>query len=237
MAVHGVELVALEWFQGPGRGILRVTIDHPGGDPRVRDPARSVSLDEVTAVTRDVSAAMDALDLVPGPYTLEVGSPGTERPVQKREDFDRFAGLTARLEVREPNGGKKTIQGILRGTVEQPTRGFAVRIEVGGQIQEVAAERIVRARLREIKPSAGLPSAKNPSRRRERWRAGRNTPGMDAEHPAARAAPEDFTPEHEGRSRQAISAPTTHGGDDHKATHSQFGERHDRGGSTPAAKR
>lgn len=169
LEVHGVELVALDWLQGPGHGILRLTVDNPGGDPRIQDPSTSISLIQVTGVTRDVSTAMDALDLIEGAYTLEVGSPGTERPLQKRSDYDRFAGLKARIEAREERGvGKGSFTGVLRGTVEQPGGSFAIRIDAGGREHTVPIARVLRAKLLEIKVAPKAKPGKGPSKRAER---------------------------------------------------------------------
>jgi ribosome maturation factor RimP len=188
LRVHGVELVALEWLQGPGHGILRVVIDNPGGDPRDQDPEKSVSLDRVTDVTRDVSTAMDALDLIEGSYTLEIGSPGPERPVQKRADYDRFAGLALRLEARGAQGGKVNFRGTLRGTVDQPNGVFAVRVEVGAKVHEIPSDRILRARLQEITQAPKPKPGKGSSRRQERIAAREQARAINAAHLAAKAA-------------------------------------------------
>jgi ribosome maturation factor RimP len=190
LEVHGVELVACEWFQGPGHGILRITVDQPGGDPRLQDPARSVTLEQVTNITRDVSSALDALDLIPVSYTLEVGSPGPERPLQKRADFDRFAGLSARIDARDPaTGARSTFNGVLRGTVDLPEGRFAARIEVAGKTYEVPVERIARAKLHEIKAPSRPKPGKGPSRRQERLAAREKAREINAAHRAARAVP------------------------------------------------
>jgi len=128
IAVHGVELVALEWLGGPGHGILRITVDLPNSDPRNVSPNVGISLSTVTDITRDVSSALDTLDLIDMPYTLEIGSPGPERPVQKRVDFERFAGLLVKMEARKSSGGKGrvSIQGTLRGVKVAPTQDKSV---------------------------------------------------------------------------------------------------------------
>lgn len=182
LSVHGVELVALEWFQGPGHGILRVTIDRPGGDPREQDPAKSVGLDEVTGVTRDVSTAMDALDLIEGAYTLEIGSPGTERPLQKRADYERFAGLRARIETRSGEG-RSNFSGALRGVRDLPDGEFAVKIEVAPTVErEIPAHTIVRAKLHEIAPPRKDKPGKGSSRRQERLAAREKARAINAAH-------------------------------------------------------
>jgi ribosome maturation factor RimP len=194
LSAHGVELVALQWLQGPGHGILRVTIDNPGGDPRQQEPEMSVSLAQITQVSRDVSTALDALDLVEGPYTLEVGSPGTERPVQRRADFERFLGLSARIEARTL-GHKTAVTGVIRGTVDH-SEGFAVRLEVAGQVRNVVFGRDARARLLEMNPPNVARPGKVPTRRQQRLAERERARAINAAHLAdkrARAAAEAVT--------------------------------------------
>lgn len=163
--VHGVELVALEWLQGPGRGVLRVYIDRPNGDPRVVDPARGITADVCVAVSRDVGAALDADEsLVTGAYDLEVSSPGFERPVQKREDFERFAGLEIHVKLRERVGSRGAFDGVLRGTADAP-EGYIVKVETGGQVWELPSKKITRAKLAEIKAPKPTKPGKGPSKR------------------------------------------------------------------------
>lgn len=87
----GCELVAVELLGGPaGRGrILRVSIDKVGG----------VGIDECTRVSRALSPALDAEDLIPGAYDLEVSTPGQERPLQREKDFAYFAGCDVRIKL------------------------------------------------------------------------------------------------------------------------------------------
>lgn len=193
LEVHGVELVALEWHQGPGHGILRIFIDRPGGDPRVQDPDKSIGLEEITNVTRDVSTAMDALDLIENSYTLEIGSPGLQRPVQKREDFDRFAGLGARMETRGDGREKHQLNGTLRGTVTLANDQYAVRLEVAGKIHEIPRDKINRAKLHEIVPPKREKPGKGPSRRQERLAEREKARAINAAHQAAKSAAENKT--------------------------------------------
>lgn len=168
---QGAELVALEWMQGPGRGLLRVTIDVPGGDPRLpRDPARpGATADLCAGVSRKVSASLDEEDFTEMAYDLEVSSPGLERPVQKREDFDRFAGLVARVRVKPPRDGRATFEGTLRGTEDDPSAagGYVVKLETREGEVSLPIGSVTRANLAEIPaPTAKKsPRAHAPSRR------------------------------------------------------------------------
>ncbi len=66
--------------------LLRILVDRPGG----------VDLDLLAQVTRELSSALDAADPLPGRYTLEVSSPGLERPLRRPEHFDAAIGATIR---------------------------------------------------------------------------------------------------------------------------------------------
>ncbi len=164
VAAHGVELVALEWLQGPGRGVLRVYIDRPGADPRTAAERRAegMTADHCAAVSRDLSARLDALDPFEVPYDLEVSSPGFERPVQQRADFDRFAGLALKFKTRTPVAGRGSFEGTLAGTLDRPDGGFAVRVLVDGREATFEARDISRARLAEIKAPKPVKPGKGP---------------------------------------------------------------------------
>lgn len=167
---HGVELVALEWLQGPGRGVLRIYIDRPGADPRTPPEERGsgATADICARLSRDVGAVLDKLDedAFPMPYDLEVSSPGFERPVQKREDFDRFKGLAAVIKARRPVGGRGTFEGVLDGTRDLADGGFSVALTVDAAPVEILASNIARANLAEIKAPKPAKPGKGPRKNR-----------------------------------------------------------------------
>jgi len=100
---RGLELVDVE-FQAHGkRSVLRLYIDRPGG----------VSLDDLAAVSREVSDVLDAHDAVPGMYTLECSSPGINRRLRKPEDFARFCGKLVRVRTSTPIAGSRNFAGLL----------------------------------------------------------------------------------------------------------------------------
>ena len=167
---HGVELVALEWLQGPGRGVLRLYIDRPGGDPRtaLAEQGSGATADVCARLSRDVSAVLDKLDedAFPMPYDLEVSSPGFERPVQKRADFERFKGLVAHVKARRAIGGKGTLEGVLDGTRDAADGGFAVVLLIDSKPLEINASNIARAYLAEIKAPKPAKPGKGPRKNR-----------------------------------------------------------------------
>ncbi|MDX1608684.1 MAG: ribosome maturation factor RimP [Halofilum sp. (in: g-proteobacteria)] len=99
----GYELVGVEYGGGPGNGRLRVYIDTAGG----------VTLDDCEAVSRDLSAALDVDDPIPEAYVLEVSSPGINRPLFGRADFERFCGERVSVRLDQPLQGRRKFKGLL----------------------------------------------------------------------------------------------------------------------------
>lgn len=127
----GYDLVAVEWT-GARRGpLLRLSIDAPGG----------VDADDCAKVSESVSPLLDASDPIPSSYTLEVSSPGIERPVQRREDFTRFAGYRIKIRLFE-GPPRRRYAGVLG-----PLDGDDVVVTVDGVEHRVALEDIERANL------------------------------------------------------------------------------------------
>lgn len=102
----------------------------------------TLTLDDCAAVSRAVSALLDVEDLVPGAYTLEVSSPGIDRPLVRLNDFDRFAGFEAKVELARPLDGRRRFRGRLRGT-----DGELVRLESSDGAVAVPYADIHRAKL------------------------------------------------------------------------------------------
>ena len=101
----GFELVDTE-FAGTGRqAVLRIYIDSPEG----------VTVDDCAAVSHQVSAILDVEDPIPGHYMLEVSSPGLDRPLVKREDFQRFAGEIVKIRTSRAVLGRRNFTGRLAG--------------------------------------------------------------------------------------------------------------------------
>jgi ribosome maturation factor RimP len=92
--------------------IVRVFIDRPG--PAAR-PEESVSIEDCEQVNREISTILDVEDPLPFAYTLEVSSPGLDRPLRGADDYRRFSGRLAKLVVSEPVDRQKAFEGRLRG--------------------------------------------------------------------------------------------------------------------------
>ncbi len=106
-----------------------------------RDEA-AMTVDDCALISRSISALLDVADPIAGAYTLEVSSPGIDRPLVRPEDYDRFAGFAVRIELSAPQDGRKRFRGRLLGRVDDHVRLAA---ETGEVRLPLAA--IVRAKL------------------------------------------------------------------------------------------
>jgi ribosome maturation factor RimP len=106
-----------------------------------RDEA-AMSVADCAEISRSISALLDVADPIAGAYMLEVSSPGIDRPLVRPEDYDRFAGFEAKIELAQPLSGRKRFRGRLLGRA-----GDAVRLigEAGEVSLPFAA--ITRAKL------------------------------------------------------------------------------------------
>ncbi|MCB1883830.1 MAG: ribosome maturation factor RimP [Geminicoccaceae bacterium] len=93
-----------------------------------RDAGASMTVDDCARISRAVSAVLDVADPIAGHYLLEVSSPGIDRPLVRPEDFRRFSGFEARLELDEPVEGQRRFRGRLLG-VEEGEGGGAVLLD------------------------------------------------------------------------------------------------------------
>jgi ribosome maturation factor RimP len=123
-----------------GGHVVRVFIDRPGP---AATPEESVSIEDCEQVNREISTILDVEDPLPFAYTLEVSSPGLDRPLRGIEDYRRFAGRLAKVVVSEPVDKQKAFEGRLKG-VEQET----VLLEApNGRMHRLPMGLITRGRL------------------------------------------------------------------------------------------
>lgn len=112
----GLELLGVEYLPAPGGALLRLYIDMPySGAPQdaVDDPEapRMVGIEDCESVSREVSAQLDVEDPISGHYTLEVSSPGVDRPLFTPAQFARFLGEQAKIVLQLPQDGRRRLQG------------------------------------------------------------------------------------------------------------------------------
>ncbi len=111
-ASYGLEIFEVQFRREAGGMILRVQIDRPGSTAQAHD---SVSVEDCARVSRDLSTVLDVEDVVAIAYTLEVSSPGLDRPLRQPDDYQRFAGRTAKIVMRERVDGQGYFRGKLAG--------------------------------------------------------------------------------------------------------------------------
>jgi len=109
---YGLEIFDVQFRREAAGMVLRIQIDRPGPAASAED---SVSVEDCARVSRDLSAMLDVEDVVPTAYTLEVSSPGLDRPLRQADDYRRFAGRRAKLVMREAVDGQKFYRGTLGG--------------------------------------------------------------------------------------------------------------------------
>ena len=107
-----------------------------------RIDGRPMMVDDCASLSHSLSAVLDVEDPISTTYTLEVSSPGIDRPLVQLADYDRFAGFEARIELVRLVGGRRRFCGRLLGTT-----GETIRLDVDGAEVEVHYRDIQRAKL------------------------------------------------------------------------------------------
>lgn len=144
VASLGVELMGAEYLPSPGGAVLRLYIDVPADDVSIDADGqpRSVTIEECEAVSREVSAQLDVQDPISGNYTLEVSSPGIDRPLFALAHYRRFIGEVAKVTLRLPQDGRRRLQ----GRIERVEDGTVVLLLDGNEFP-VSFDNIDKARL------------------------------------------------------------------------------------------
>ncbi len=127
----GLELVDLTFNHEAGRKVLRVVVDRDGG----------VDLDTISDIAQKVSRRLDLQGFAPGPYALEVSSPGIERPLRRPVDFERRVGDRVKVRTTEPIEGARNHAGALVSADAE-----AIVVATGGREMRVPYDRIASAR-------------------------------------------------------------------------------------------
>ena len=134
----GMELVDIEFVRAGRDSVLRLFIDKEGG----------VTLDDCADVSRELSAILDVEDVIPGHYSLEVSSPGLDRPLKKPADYERFVGRLVKVRTYEAlpddaGNKRKTFIGRLLGL----TDGNVAMQLSEGQSATIPLEKVAKANL------------------------------------------------------------------------------------------
>jgi ribosome maturation factor RimP len=130
----GFELVRV-LLQGQQNQTLQIMAER-----RDREP---MTVEDCADISRSISALLDVEDPLPNAYSLEVSSPGIDRPLTRLQDYERFAGFEAKVEAQRPVDGRKRFRGVLKG-LDQANN---VRLEVETQEVLIPFADIHRAKL------------------------------------------------------------------------------------------
>ncbi|KGQ19217.1 Ribosome maturation protein RimP [Lysobacter dokdonensis DS-58] len=161
----GLELLGAEYLPSPGGAVLRLYIDVPQAEAE----QRNVGIEDCEAVSREVSAQLDVEDPISGNYTLEVSSPGVDRPLFAPSHFERFLGQSAKVGLKLPQDGRRRLQGRI-----DKIQGDTITFDIDGQPFEVAFDNIDKAKLvpdwvalgMAPKPPPGKGPAKKPAKKK-----------------------------------------------------------------------
>lgn len=132
---EGVEIVTIEITGAKKSPTIRVYVDSPEG----------ASFDVLASTQAWVNDIMDEIDPFPGAYTLEVSSPGIDRPLRTVEHFERFVGDTAVVKMSSAESGRSNWTGVLAGVVDE-----CVLLEVDGERVSLPLSNIKKAHIKGV---------------------------------------------------------------------------------------
>jgi len=131
----GYEVVRIA-LQNSARGgpmTLQVMAERPDG---------TMLIEDCTKLSREISVILDVEDPISAEYMLEVSTPGIDRPLTRRKDFENYAGYEAKIELSVPEDGRRRYRGKLLGITDD-----TVKIEVDGEVFDVDFNNINRSKL------------------------------------------------------------------------------------------
>jgi ribosome maturation factor RimP len=142
----GLELLGVEYQPSPGGALLRLYIDIPQDAVVDAGAPRMVGIEDCESVSREVSAKLDVEDPISSHYTLEVSSPGVDRPLFTPAQFARFVGEQAKVGLKLPQDGRRKLQGKIVAV-----EGERIDVELDAKPEpqrvSIAFENIEKARL------------------------------------------------------------------------------------------
>lgn len=160
LSSHGVDTAEISYQMEPSGWVLRVTVEalENATDGASADESRSIDesqpsesplidgpidLGLLTEISRDISAALDVADIIPHRYSLEVSSPGLERPLRTARDFKRAVGRLAKVRLREPApDGQRVLRGNILSTSDE-----SISMDVDGNTVVTSLANVERAHL------------------------------------------------------------------------------------------
>ncbi|MFV9689429.1 MAG: ribosome maturation factor RimP [Desulfobacteria bacterium] len=129
---EGMELVDITYGHKQGRWVLSLFVDKEGG----------IGTEDCVAISREFGDVLDVKDIMPDSYSLLVSSPGPDRPLKQKEDFNRFKKQKVRIKTNSLLEGRKSFKGVLLGYEDE-----MVRVQEGDKIHTIPYNSIATARL------------------------------------------------------------------------------------------
>ncbi len=133
---EGMEVVDLECLKMKYRWLVRIYIDKEGG----------VTIADCSEISKQAGDILDVYDVFPGSYTLEVSSPGLDRPLTRDKDFIKYRGSPVRIKTGEKLDGVKNFYGTLNDYLDENGAKTLV-VDVSGTIYHIPRDLVVKARL------------------------------------------------------------------------------------------
>jgi ribosome maturation factor RimP len=133
---EGMEIVDVECLKMKSRWLVRIYIDKEGG----------VTIADCSEISKQAGDSLDVYDALPGSYTLEVSSPGLDRPLTRDKDFIKYRGHKVRIRTGEKIEGAKNFHGILNDYLDENGAKTLV-VDVSGKIYHIPRDLVVKAHL------------------------------------------------------------------------------------------
>ena len=133
---EGMELILVECLKMKSRWMVRLYLDKEGG----------VTLDDCAVVSNQLGDILDVQDVPPGTYTLEVSSPGLDRPLDRDRDFLKYRGAEVSVRLDEKLDGSRNFRGILVDFVDDEG-GKVLLLDVMGTIRRIPRDKVIKAHL------------------------------------------------------------------------------------------
>jgi ribosome maturation factor RimP len=134
---EGLELVQVECLKMKARWLVRIFMDRERG---------GVTLDDCALISNQLGDLLDVHDVPPGPYTLEVSSPGLDRPLQRDQDFLKYRGSRINLRLREKIDGRRRLCGELAGYEDEGGKKV-LSVNEGGKLYRIPREAVLKANV------------------------------------------------------------------------------------------
>ena len=136
VASEGMELIHVECIKMHSRWIIRLFMDKEGG----------IALDDCANISNQLGDIFDIRDVIKGAYTLEVSSPGLDRPISRDQDFVKYRNFRVNIKTSEKIEGIKNFHGILLDYIEESGQKL-VLLDIAGKVYRIPRQDVVKANL------------------------------------------------------------------------------------------